>query len=56
MKIPYIFGDWQVLFRPQKEGIYINDHSIVRAHDGTYHLFGITSHEGAVSIAKLMWK
>ena len=46
MKIPYIDGDWRILFKPEKTGNYINDHTIIKAHDGKYHLFGITSFEG----------
>lgn len=49
MKTPYISSEWRVLFRPSREGNYINDHSIVKAHDGNYHLFGITSHEGGAT-------
>ena len=46
MKIPYVDGEWKILFKPEKTGNYINDHSIFKAHDGNYHLFGITSFEG----------
>ena len=46
MKIPYISGEWKVLFRPEKTGNYINDHTLFKAHDGLYHLFGITSFKG----------
>ena len=46
MKIPYIAGEWQMLFKPEKTGNYINDHTIFKAHDGNYHLFGITSFLG----------
>ena len=46
MKIPYIAGEWKVLFKPEKTGNYINDHTLFRAHDGNYHLFGITSFAG----------
>jgi beta-fructofuranosidase len=47
MKIPPVYkpvisGDWQLLFRPQKTGCYVNDHTLLRAHDGLWHLFGIT--------------
>lgn len=43
MKIPYISGEWKPLFRPQIFGNYINDHSLIKASDGKWHLFGITS-------------
>lgn len=49
MRVPYIDGEWKVLFRPEKTGNYINDHSIFKAHDGNYHLFGITSHKGGAT-------
>ena len=47
MKIPYIDGDWKILFEPHKYGNYVNDHSIVKGSDGKWHLYGITSHEGS---------
>ncbi|MBQ9085028.1 MAG: hypothetical protein IJY24_05165 [Clostridia bacterium] len=46
MKIPYIDGEWRVLFRPTKNGKYVNDHTIVKGSDGKWHLYGITSFEG----------
>lgn len=46
MKIPYIKTNWRVLLRPQINGKYVNDHCLFKAHDGNYHLFGITSFEG----------
>lgn len=46
MKTPYIAGDWQVLFRPQENGNYVNDHTIVKGSDGAYHLYGITGFGG----------
>ena len=46
MKIPYIDGDWRVLFKPIQNGDYVNDHSIVKAEDGKWHLFGISSFTG----------
>lgn len=49
MKIPYIAGAWKILFKPKKTGSYINDHSLFKAHDGNYHLFGITSFEGGAT-------
>jgi beta-fructofuranosidase len=41
--IPVMASNWKVLFKPRKTGCYVNDHSIVRADDGSWHLFGITS-------------
>ena len=49
MKKPYISGDWRVLFRPTKNGNYVNDHTIVIGSDKKWHLFGITSFEGIPS-------
>jgi len=46
MKIPYISGEWKILFKPEKNGNYVNDHTIVVGPDGKWHLFGITSFEG----------
>ena len=49
IKIPYIIGEWNVLFKPEKFGNYINDHSVVKGADGKWHLFGITSFDGGPS-------
>ena len=49
MKIPRISGEWQVLFKPEKNGNYVNDHSVVIGSDGKWHLYGITSFEGVPS-------
>lgn len=46
MKIPYISGEWKVLFKPEKHGNYVNDHTIVKGPDGCWHLYGITSFGG----------
>ena len=46
MKFPYIYGDWKVLFKPQKNGNYVNDHTVVKGSDGKWHLYGITSING----------
>lgn len=42
--LPRISGEWSLLFAPSRYGHYVNDHSILRGHDGRWHLFGITSH------------
>jgi beta-fructofuranosidase len=42
--VPLIASEWRVLFQPQTYGRYVNDHSLVRYSDGSWHLFGITSH------------
>ncbi len=40
--VPVITGDWQLLYKPGKTGCYVNDHSLILADDGSWHLFGIT--------------
>ncbi len=46
MKTPQIVGEWKILFKPEKHGNYINDHTVVKSLDGKWHLFGITSFGG----------
>lgn len=46
MKKPRIASEWRVLFRPEKNGNYVNDHSLVKGPDGKWHLYGITSFDG----------
>jgi beta-fructofuranosidase len=41
--IPRIAGEWKTLFRPEKSGYYINDHTIYRDTEGNWRLIGITS-------------
>lgn len=41
--IPKIDGDWKPLFIPERTGRYVNDHSVIQAADGSWHLFAITS-------------
>ena len=45
MKIPSISGDWKTLFKPEINGNYVNDHTIIKGADGKWHLYGITSFE-----------
>ena len=33
---------WRPLFTPVRSGVYVNDHCVVRAADGRWHVFGIT--------------
>ena len=49
MKVPSISGDWKILFKPEKNGNYVNDHSIVIGSDGKWHLYGIISFESVAS-------
>lgn len=40
---PVLAGDgWRPLFTPRRTGAYVNDHCVVRAVDGRWHVFGIT--------------
>jgi beta-fructofuranosidase len=42
-RIPRLGGSgWRPLFTPSKHGVYVNDHCVIRAHDGRWHVFGIT--------------
>lgn len=49
IKIPKINSKWKLLFKPEKYGNYVNDHSIIQDNNGIWHLFGITSIEGIPS-------
>jgi beta-fructofuranosidase len=33
---------WRPLFTPVRTGVHVNDHCVVRAQDGRWHVFGIT--------------
>lgn len=46
IQIPYVSGEWKILLKPEKNGNYVNDHTIVRGSDGNWHLYGITSFGG----------
>lgn len=40
---PVLAGSgWRPLFTPRQSGVYVNDHCVVRAPDGRWHVFGIT--------------
>lgn len=41
MKIPQIDSEWKILFKPEKFGDYVNDHTIFRDASG-WRLIGIT--------------
>lgn len=41
--IPSQNGPWRPLFTPERIGSYVNDHSLVRVSDGSWHLIGITA-------------
>jgi beta-fructofuranosidase len=40
--VPAISGDWRLLFRPEKYGAYVNDHTLLQTRDGVWHLYGCT--------------
>jgi beta-fructofuranosidase len=43
MATPKLAGTgWRVLFTPVRSGVYVNDHCVVQARDGRWHVFGIT--------------
>jgi beta-fructofuranosidase len=43
LSVPKLGGrGWRPLFTPAKTGCYVNDHCVVRAPDGRWHVFGIT--------------
>lgn len=46
IKKPKIGSEWNVLFKPEIYGNYVNDHSIIKDVQGNWHLFGITSKTG----------
>jgi hypothetical protein len=46
---------WQPLFTPAKTGCYVNDHCVVRAHDGRWHVFGITKDTPEIDPHRERW-
>jgi beta-fructofuranosidase len=43
MVTPKLAGTgWRPLFTPIRSGVYVNDHCVVQAKDGRWHVFGIT--------------
>jgi beta-fructofuranosidase len=43
MAKPVLAGrGWRPLFTPKQSGVYVNDHCVVRSHEGRWHVFGIT--------------
>ncbi len=53
--VPKINGPWRLLYRPEKTGCYVNDHSLIRALDGSWHLFGITRDSGEIMPDRERW-
>ena len=46
---------WRPLFTPAKTGCYVNDHCVVRAHDGRWHVFGITKDTPEIDPHRERW-
>lgn len=44
--VPKIVSDWKPLFKPEKCGSYVNDHTLIKDKENNWHLFGITCHSG----------
>ncbi len=40
--LPTISGPWQVIFKPQQNGSYINDHTLYQDQQGDWRVLGIT--------------
>lgn len=49
MRVPQIASEWKPVLEARKFGNYINDHTIIRDHQGNWHIIGITSHGGGPS-------
>ena len=46
---------WRPLFTPVKTGCYVNDHCVVRAQDGRWHVFGITKDSPEINPHQERW-
>jgi beta-fructofuranosidase len=56
MSTPRLGGSgWRPLFTPAKTGCYVNDHCVVRAHDGRWHVFGITKDTPEIDPHRERW-
>jgi beta-fructofuranosidase len=56
MPKPLLAGPgWRPLFTPVKTGVYVNDHCVVRAHDGRWHVFGITKDTPGIAPHQERW-
>jgi beta-fructofuranosidase len=56
MATPRLAGPgWRALFTPARTGVYVNDHCVVRAHDGRWHVFGITKDTPAIAPHQERW-
>ncbi len=48
-------GGWRPLFTPVRTGVYVNDHCVVRAPDGRWHVFGITKSTPEIAPHQERW-
>lgn len=56
MGTPRLGGNgWRPLFTPKATGVYVNDHCVVRNHDGRWHVFGITKATPEIDSARERW-
>jgi hypothetical protein len=46
---------WRPLFTPRRTGNHVNDHCLIRAQDGRWHVFGITSVESELDPQAARW-
>jgi len=52
---PVMTGDWQLLYIPEKTGCYVNDHCVIQAPNGEWHIFGITRDQPEVDPDHERW-
>jgi len=52
---PVIADDWRLLYKPEKTGCYLNDHCVIQAQDGSWHLFGITRNGSGIDPDQEYW-
>jgi beta-fructofuranosidase len=56
MATPKLGGaGWRPLFTPARTGVYVNDHCVVRAPDGRWHVFGITKATADIDPSQERW-
>jgi beta-fructofuranosidase len=54
--VPRLGGEgWRPLFTPKQSGVYVNDHCVVQAHDGRWHVFGITRDTADINPSRERW-
>ena len=46
---------WRPLFTPDKSAFHVNDHCVIRAHDGRWHVFGIAGATPGVNPQAERW-